>query len=231
MSLSKMVITALAISTVAGLACCKKTKTPGPQNCSNMVKTIVSTNVSPGFVSPQTTTTNYTYDAQNRLTKITSNFYSYTYTYATGVVNVTYVQSGDSAATNSTLTLNTQGLVLSRFAGDTIYYDNQGEAVREVYPGDTLITLWINGDEVSQRIYAMNGVTVDTFIYSSAVDNRNFGQPYLGKRSTHLLIQQSSGFVGFGSTYTFDGCNRVATAVGVNHNIARDTTTQVYTYY
>jgi hypothetical protein len=220
----------LAVLLFAG---CKKNGTPAP-SCSNLVRAVTSHSSIPGSDTIPITTT-YTYDAQNRIIQQTGPYVSYTYTYTSNTVNKMFYQSG---SLNSTTTgyLNAQGLLFSWAPGDTIYYDSLGEEVLEVSPGDTFVVTWQNGDIITQASHSLHGLYVDTFFYSTAIDNRNLGQPYLGKQSTHVSTAihiYNDGLMPIwgASNYTFDACNRVNVAQNINLNIARDTSFVAFTYY
>ncbi len=219
----------LAVLLIAG--CKKNTPSPG---CSNLVRTVTSHGSIPGGDTIPITTT-YTYDAQNRIIQQAGPSVSYIYTYTANTVSKMFYQSGVLNSTNTGY-LNAQGLLFSWEPGDTIYYDSLGEKVLEISPGDTAVFTWQNGDLITQANHSPQGLYVDTFIYSTQLDMRNLGQPYMGKTPLHVQTAEhiyNNGLMPiWGATnYTFDGCGRVEIQYDINLNIARDTTTVKYTYY
>jgi len=220
----------IAVLLIAG---CKKNGTPGP-SCSNTVRTVTSRSSIPGADTVPITTA-YTYDAQNRITQQAGPYVSYTYAYSGNTVTKMFYQFGAYNSTNTGY-LNAQGLLFSWEPGDTIYYDSLDEKVLEISPGDTTVITWQNGDIITQATHNQQGLYVDTFFYSTAIDNRYFGQPYLGKNPLHVQTANhiyNNGLMPIGgvTNYAFDACNRVNTQYQISLNIARDTVTSVYTYY
>ena len=219
------------------IAGCKKDKChplPFPPS-SNLIKTEKITSSYPSFTTYNNT---YTYDSQGRLLQVTRADLTVKYVYMPGTITVSSYGPVDTVLLSSTYYLNTQGLVFSQFRGDTIYYDNAGEAVLEIRPGYTVKRVWRNGDEISDTTYSSTtGMTIDTLVYLSTIDNRNFGQPYFGKTPTHLLNFGNYSYdpschdcFPFNPTYTFDNRGRVSTKTSPYGPISGSSIEQ-YTYY
>lgn len=182
---------------VAMLSACKREPSTGT---TNFVKTATSLSADTLF------TTTFSYDSLGRLSFESSSLGSFVYTYFPDSIIVTSFVSNDSSPAGiSTYTLNNQGLELSLDPGDTSYYDSLGEKTEETYPGDTTFYTWMNGDKVSQSVHTLSGISTVNYSYLSTVDNRETGQPYLGKTSKHLVA--SAGNTTY--SYTFDSRGRV----------------------
>lgn len=175
----------------------------------------------------------YTYDATGRLTVDSNSQNNEVNKFFYSADTVT-----DSLYTNGVASLNTRYyLNAAGFAQKVTYdaqllyytYNNIGEQTIQVTYGDTIMSVWGNGDLLKQGLWGAGGTFIDSTVYTylTTHDNRNFGQPYLGQASYHLLQHTSSGNLTY--SYTFDSQGRVSAMI-VHDQLGNSSTTN-YTYY
>ena len=205
-----------ALIVIISISGCKK-----ETGLTNLIKTDLQIGMNP----PDTLTTTMTYDGQGRI--LTSNgfdFQSYRYTNDSIVISFS-----DIGSKPQILYLNSKGLVVKVSNGDSLSYDGNNE---KIYfgglAGPAVVYNWSN-DDVLYTYSPAAPASVDTFVYLSTIDNRNFGNPFYGKNPKHLLSLWHTGSITTYYTYTFDAQGRVKSQT--SQQGSHSPTTDYYTYW
>ena len=128
---------------------------------SNKVKTAIIYSGSIGY-----DTITYTYDQYGRRCIVHNRFGTFHYSYNANTINE--IDSTNSGIDTITLNINAEGYVISSSGGGTFHYDNNGY--------------------LSQIQDNVQPSYIDTtnYTYTTKTDNRDYGDAFFGKTSTHL---------------------------------------------
>lgn len=207
----------LATLFLLSIAACKKDEAAAG---TAMVKTMTE----------DSTTTTYTYDADNRIIKSQStNGHTANVTYTNNTVTIT--------STNgvNTYQLNSNGQATSATVNGNItnfVYNTDGKLIREV-GSDTIAYVWTNGN-MTQLQTSFGAVLNHTYYNTGAntLTNANFGMAYINSSSANLLKSTCGATCDITTEYTyeFDAAGRVAKRVETSMPGGNSNTT-TYTYY
>jgi len=160
----------------------------------------------------------YSYNSQGWLTIVRQGNGSAVATWSYTPNTATFIQGTDTAVYQ----LNNQGLAISDNTGYVYTFDNNGYCTSAINATSGVTTIYTvsGGNILTQQTTVAGSTSTYVCTFLSTPDNRNYGEPYFGKRDVNLVNTETVTTAGtsttYNFTYTFDSQGRVQSSTTTN---------------